>query len=201
MRKEEYLDNSPETKEELFRELIGRVGIITGDGYPRVVPINFVNLNGYIYFHGSKKGEKAEAFKTNPKVTFEIDKPLSNIPSFWLGEKSACPATIYFKSLSMRGVGTIVSDLKEKADALNALMMKDQPEGGYHPITVDNPLYTKNLEETCVYRIEPVEVTVKTKLGQNRSAKIRKGIIKLLRERGTPLDLLTASEIEKTLSK
>jgi len=39
---------------------VGRLGTIGNDGYPRIKPLNFVYLNGKIYFHSAKEGEKID---------------------------------------------------------------------------------------------------------------------------------------------
>ena len=42
--------------------------------------------------------------------------------------------TTLYISVVIKGNGSIVSDKKEKTIALNGLMKKYQPEGGYEPI-------------------------------------------------------------------
>ena len=42
------------------------------DGYPYSVPVNYVYLDGKIYFHGAKSGHKIDAIKNNPKVSISI---------------------------------------------------------------------------------------------------------------------------------
>jgi len=42
-------------------------------GEPYVVPLNFVYINGTVYFHGALGGRKIEALKTNPAVCLEFD--------------------------------------------------------------------------------------------------------------------------------
>ena len=39
---------------------VGRLGTIGKDGYPRIKPLNFVYLDGTIYFHSAKEGEKID---------------------------------------------------------------------------------------------------------------------------------------------
>ena len=42
------------------------------DGYPYSVPVNYVYLDGKIYFHGAKAGHKVESLKTSDKVCFTV---------------------------------------------------------------------------------------------------------------------------------
>lgn len=199
MRKKSYFTNSPEHYADLMAETIGRVGLITNDGYARIIPVNFVERNRIIYFHGALEGEKFELFSQKPKVTFQVEKTYSLIPSYWLGEKNGCTATIFYKSLYAQGTGSMVEDKGEKFEALQLLMEKDQGEGGYLPFKFDEPLYQKNVAQTGIYRLELTMVDMKIKFGQNRSDSVRRDLISKLKERGSKLDLATASEIEKTL--
>lgn len=198
MRKTAYFSNNPEHYADLMAETIGRVGLVTSDGYARIIPVNFVEENQAIYFHGALEGEKYDLFQQKPKITFQIEKTYALIPSYWLGEKNGCTATIFYKSLFARGNGLIVEDKAEKFEALQLLMEKDQGEGGYLPFHVDEPLYQKIIDQTGIYRLDLTMVDMKVKFGQNRSETVRRDLIAKLKERGQPLDLATAQEIEKT---
>ncbi|HUU44766.1 MAG TPA: pyridoxamine 5'-phosphate oxidase family protein [Acidobacteriota bacterium] len=178
---------------------VGFLGIDDPDGYPRVVPLNFVLIGECIYFHGALQGEKFDQLKTDPKVSFCFVEPYSMIPSDWQTGEYACSATVFFKSVYLRGVGSVVVDPDEKAMALQALMEKHQPEGRYRAIRADDPLYDKALEDVAVFKIVPDRMTTRLKFGQNLSAEQRRRLIDKLRERGEDLDILTAAEIEKTL--
>lgn len=179
---------------------IGHLGIIDEEDYPRIVPLNFVWMNGAVYFHGALDGEKFEIFKTNPKVTFSVDMPYSLIPSYWTSKDYACPASIFYKSAHIRGEGTFVEDLAEKAKVLQSMMEKDQPEGGYKPITIDEPLYQGPLKKTAVFKIVPFQIDVKVKFGQNLNPTARQNLIAKLEERNEGMDRETAEEIRKTLN-
>ncbi|MBI5179446.1 MAG: pyridoxamine 5'-phosphate oxidase family protein [Nitrospinae bacterium] len=179
---------------------VGQVGIVDAQGYPRVAPLNFVWHGGKVYFHGAMAGEKFSYFKNAEcKVAFSADLPYSSIPSYWIAEKYACPATIFFKSVHIKGKGSVVEDAREKAEALQKLMEKYQPEGGFAPITPDDPLYQKPLAETAVFRIDPEQTEVKSKFAQNRPAEVRRALIAKLEERDRGMDRATADEIRKTL--
>jgi len=175
---------------------VGHLGIITPDGYPRVVPVNFVAVGETIYFHGAIRGEKFLAFHDRPKVTLSIDIPYALVPSYWRSEKYACPATQYFKSALVKGRGVIVEDADEKARALQALMEKHQPEGGYETIDPAVPHYAKALEHVGVYRVRCDSWSGKIKFGQDEPEKLQRTFIEKLRERGGPMDEATALEIE-----
>lgn len=178
---------------------VGFLGITDPDGYPRVVPVNFVLIGESIYIHGASEGEKYDRLKTGPKVSFSFIEPYSMIPSSWQSEEYACSATVFYKSVYMRGLGSIVDDPEEKAAALQALMEKHEPEGDFLAIRADEPLYAKALADVAIFKVVPDRVTTKFKFGQNLSETLRRSLIDKLRERGTDLDIRTAAEIEKTL--
>jgi len=183
------------------RVTVGRLGIITPDGYPRVVPVNFAAIGDKVYFHGASSGEKYDALAANQKVTFSIDLAYSAIPSYWRSEGYACPATQFFKSVLIMGRGAIVADASEKANALQALMDRHQPEGGFERITSDNPLYSKALSEVTVFRIDPDRIDVREKFGDHLSRETNLQIIDKLRERQHERDLETALEMEKRIDR
>ena len=179
---------------------VGHLGLIDSSGFPRIVPLNFVAFNRHIYFHGALDGEKFEVFRSQPQVTFSIAIPYSTIPSYWIAKDYACPATTYFKSLHIRGQGAIAEDMAEKATALQAFMEKYQPEGGYRPISCNEPMYEKPLQKVAVFRIDSLQIDIKAKFGQNLSPKVRLELIAKLEARNKATDQQTADEIRRTLT-
>ncbi|MCE7735979.1 MAG: flavin-nucleotide-binding protein [Candidatus Heimdallarchaeota archaeon] len=176
---------------------IGYLGLIDRENYPRIIPVNFVALGWDIYFHGSLEGEKYDLLTGNPKATFSVDFPYSFIPSYWSSESYACPASHYFKSLFLRGKGSIVDSIETKVTVLQKLMEKYQPEGNYKKISEDLSIYKNALKNVGVFKIEKVELSIKVKLGQNESDKTIDKIVYGLRDRGSEIDLLTVDEIMK----
>ena len=186
--------------EELAQKVeVGYLGINDPDGYPRLVPLNFLLLDDCICFHGAIEGEKFEVLKQEPRVSFAIVQPYAIIPSYWITKGYACPATALYKSVYIRGVGHVVDNIEEKARVLRAFMEKYQPEGNYIPLTAGDPMYRKPLQEVAVFRIEAERVDLKFKFGQNFNEKKRRELMVLLNERNEGLDRLTAEEIRKTL--
>ena len=182
------------------RSQVGYLGIITPDGYPRTVPVNFVAIGDRVYFHGAATGEKHDALADGPKVTFCIAVPYSTIPSYWRSPDYSCPASQYFESVLIRGRGAIVVDRDEKAAALQALMEKHQPEGGFRRIDPADQLYTKAIEEVAIFRIDPDRIDIRSKFGDHLSPETRRHIIEKLKERNLGDDPATAQEIERRLN-
>ena len=160
------------------------------DTVPYSLPINFVMLNGFLYFHGSMKGRKVEAVKANANASFSAVKAYSIIASYMSSKDGlACPATQFFKSCLIDGKIEIVQKEQEKIDALNALMTKLQSEGGYKDL--NDPAYKKAIAATNVFKLTPSSSNLKVKFGQKLSDERFNMIIEHLEQRGTQEDLET----------
>ena len=118
-------------KEFLDQEHIGRIATIDKNGYPQIIPMNFVFLDDAIYMHSHTRGEKLENVTWNEKVGFEVDRELEFLPSYFEDPKDASLADTLYISVVIKGKGKIVNDRQEKTNALNGLMKKYQPEGRY----------------------------------------------------------------------
>lgn len=167
------------------------------DGEPYGVPVNFVWHCGVVCFHGSREGRKAEIIKKNPKAAFSIVKPYSLIPSYFSDTRAACPATQFFASVHIAGSVEIVENDAEKCAILNAMMQKLQPEGKYETIDATNPIYTKMVSQTAIWKLTPSNKSMKVKAGQNLSDERKESIINQLSQRGEGLDMSTVDIMQK----
>ncbi|WP_072682402.1 pyridoxamine 5'-phosphate oxidase family protein [Arcobacter sp. LA11] len=157
---------------------------------PYSLPINFVELNGEIFFHGSKKGKKISIIKENTNASFSVVEDCSLIPSYFSTDKGdACPATHFFKSIIIDGKIEFVENYNEKANALESLMQKLQKEGKYIPL--NDETYKKAINATCLFKLIPNEIRAKFKLGQHLKKDRFERICEHLQERGTKKDLET----------
>ena len=146
----------------LNSEQTGRISSIDYEGYPQIIPMNFVFINDVIYMHSHTKGEKLENIKRNQKVGFEVDRSLEFLPSYFSDPKDASLADTLYISVVIKGLGSIIGDRDEKTLALNGLMTKYQPEGGYEPIKPEMDV----LNEVAVIKIVPMTLRGKYKIGQ-----------------------------------
>lgn len=195
MRRAEFEVKDPKQLEMLLDGCeYGTLCLIDGDE-PYGVPLNFVWYEQSVCFHGSKEGRKMEVMAKNSKASFSVVKPLSLIPSYFSNTRSASPATQFFISAHMVGKIEIVSDADLKCAMLTALMQKLQPEGGYDAIDAKNPIYTKMIEQTGLFRFVPDSISLKFKAGQNLTEERKKLLIEKLSERGNDLDKLTVEMI------
>jgi len=147
----------------LNEEHVGRISSIDKNGFPQIIPMNFVFLNDAIYIHSHVKGEKLDNISRNNKVGFEADRELEFLPSYFEDPNDASLADTLYISVVIKGVGSFVTDRKEKTLALNGLMEKYQPEGQYEPIKSDMQV----LDIVTVIKITPQTIHGKYKIGQN----------------------------------
>ncbi|MEM2786185.1 MAG: pyridoxamine 5'-phosphate oxidase family protein [Candidatus Nitrosotenuis sp.] len=175
----------------LNQEHVGRICSIDKDGFPQVIPMNFVFLNDSIYMHSHTRGEKLENIKNNNKVGFEVDKELEFLPSYFTHPTDASQADTLYISVVIKGVGTIVQNREEKALALNKLMEKYQPEGRYEKILSDMPV----VDEVAIIKVTPITIRGKYKIGQHLDRNARQLLAEKILERNTP----TAKETLKIM--
>ena len=144
--------------------------------------MNFVFINDVVYMHSHIKGEKLENIKRNQKVGFEVDKSLEFLPSYFSDPTDASLADTLYISVIIKGNASIVLDREEKTIALNGLMKKYQPEGGYEPIKPEMDV----LDEVVVIKIVPESLRGKYKIGQHMDRKSRVNLAKQIMERNSP---------------
>jgi nitroimidazol reductase NimA-like FMN-containing flavoprotein (pyridoxamine 5'-phosphate oxidase superfamily) len=164
----EFLNNQP----------VGRIASIDINGYPQIIPMNFVYLQqGYlsnnltdtirrsdaVYMHSYPLGEKLDNIKRNPKVGFEVDRHICFLPSYYFHPTDASQADTLYISVVIKGTAYIVEDNEEKTQALNSLMKKYQKEGKYEILDPSMP----SVHEVTVIKIVPKEMRGKYKIGQH----------------------------------
>jgi nitroimidazol reductase NimA-like FMN-containing flavoprotein (pyridoxamine 5'-phosphate oxidase superfamily) len=166
----------------LSSQQTGRISSIDENGYPQIIPMNFVFINDVIYMHSHIRGEKLDNIRRNQKVGFEVDKSLEFLPSYFSDPTDASLADTLYISVVIKGNGSIVSDREEKTTALNGLIKKYQPEGGYEPIKPEMDV----LNEVEVIKIVPESLRGKYKIGQNMDMKSRIDLARQILERNSP---------------
>ena len=166
----------------LSSQQTGRISSIDENGFPQIIPMNFVFINDAVYIHSHIRGEKLDNIRRNQKVGFEVDKSLEFLPSYFSDPTDASLADTLYISVVIKGNASIVSDKEEKTNALNGLMKKYQPEGRYNPIKPDMDV----LKEVEVIKIIPESLRGKYKIGQNMDMKSRIDLAKQILERNIP---------------
>src|ERR687897_3364565 len=162
----------------LNNQSVGRIASIDINGYPQIIPMNFVYLQqGYlsnnltdtirrsdaVYMHSYPLGEKLDNIKRNPKVGFEVDRHICFLPSYYFHPTDASQADTLYISVVIKGKAELVHGNEEKALALNALMEKYQKEGRYEALDANTP----SVHEVAIIRINPKGMRGKYKIGQH----------------------------------
>ena len=150
-------------KEFLNEEHVGRISSIDENGYPQIIPMNFVFLNDAVYMHSHVRGEKLDNIQRNNKVGFEADRELEFLPSYFEDPKNASLADTLYISIVIKGIASVVTDREEKTLALNGLMKKYQPEGMYDQIQSN----MRVLDGVAVIKVIPETLHGKYKIGQH----------------------------------
>jgi uncharacterized protein len=169
---------------------VGRIASIDKQGFPEIIPMNFVYVTNMqigsksgtskikhagrlsseaIYMHSHPQGEKIENVRRNSKVGFEVDHPVCFLPSYYFHPTDASQADTLYISVVIKGNAFLINDLDEKTLALNALMNKYQSEGGYEPVGANMTV----VREVAVLKIIPDIIRGKYKIGQHWSRNYR----------------------------
>jgi nitroimidazol reductase NimA-like FMN-containing flavoprotein (pyridoxamine 5'-phosphate oxidase superfamily) len=182
------------TNKETINEVLNNIEYgtlaICSQNKPYSLPINFVEINNDIYFHGSKKGRKIDILKDNQYASFSIVESYSIIQSYFSSnDKLACPATQFYKSIIIDGEIKFVENYDEKVKVLSELMKKLQKEGKYKPLS--QKIYQKAINSTTIYKLIPSDIKAKFKFGQHLNKERFDMIIKHLKQRGDKKDIST----------
>src|SRR5215217_7726062 len=159
----------------LNNQAVGRFATIDINGFPQIIPMNFVYVQAEkidnsrilkqdaIYMHSYRFGEKIDNIKRNSNTGFEVDQHLAFLPSYYFHPSDASQADTLYKSVVIKGKAEIVHSNEEKALALNALMKKYQKEGRYEPLDA----YMPSVHEVTVVKVIPKDMRGKYKIGQH----------------------------------
>jgi GNAT superfamily N-acetyltransferase/nitroimidazol reductase NimA-like FMN-containing flavoprotein (pyridoxamine 5'-phosphate oxidase superfamily) len=158
------------------------------DGAPVLRTLNAAVTDDWLLFHGAPAGEKAQA--VGRAVVVQAEQIVTTVPSYFTDPEKACPATTFFRSVQAHGIIERITDPRVKADALQRIMQRYQPEGGHVPIDFDNPLYQNAIRGVLVLGVRTSNLTGKAKLGQNKLPLEVQNVMDRLWQRGRPEDPL-----------
>lgn len=186
MRRKEYVMEAAQARALLARAPHVVVAASREEGPPLVRVMHAAIWEDHLVMHGAPAGEKL-AWGEQP-VTLQAQEVLADIPSTFTHPERACPATTLYLSAQVEGVLRRVEDLDARAAALQALMERFQPQGGYAPITATDRRYRAAVRGLEVWALPLDGVRGKAKLGQSwPDARFTK-IIEALWRRGAPGD-------------
>lgn len=186
MRRPEFAMSHAQALEFLKQAEVLHLALTRPDGAPVLRTLNAVVSDDWLLFHGSVAGEKAQCFG-RPAVV-QAEQIVVTVPSYFTDPERACPATTFFRSVQVHGTLERITDPHVKADALQRLMQRYQPEGGHVPISFDTPMYQNAVRGVLVMGVRIEQLTGKAKLGQNKAPREVATIMERLWQRGAPGD-------------
>ncbi|TCS78444.1 pyridoxamine 5'-phosphate oxidase family protein [Pectinatus cerevisiiphilus] len=95
------------------------------EGVPYAVPLNYIWLDGAVYFHGLTSGRRQEALSSSPQCCFTVYREYGTVK-----DDMPCHADTAYFSVILFGKVTLLEDNKEKAFILKQLVEKYMP--GYY---------------------------------------------------------------------
>ncbi|WP_269850379.1 pyridoxamine 5'-phosphate oxidase family protein [Methanosarcina horonobensis] len=83
---------------------------------PYIVPMSFGYKENVIYLHSSRKGEKIEILKKNPRICFEAASEIELITA-----DDPCKYNVRYRSVIGHGQAKFLEDYNEKVEGLTVL--------------------------------------------------------------------------------
>ena len=188
-RKKEEITDSTTIAAILKKARIGRLATLGADGYPYIVPVNYVYWLESVYFHCALRGEKLDNIRRHDKVCFEVDLPLAYLDTGYDKSMPPCEVGQFYQCVVIRGKAEVIEDSTEKVAALNALMACHEGVEGFADITAATPAVA--LCAVVAVRVE--SISAKANLAQKKSAAEKEKIRAYLEQRGLPGDAEAAA--------
>jgi ribosomal protein S18 acetylase RimI-like enzyme/nitroimidazol reductase NimA-like FMN-containing flavoprotein (pyridoxamine 5'-phosphate oxidase superfamily) len=193
MRRKDKLGDEAMAWRILERSAVVHLAMVGAGGEPLLRPLHAIVLDGRVWFHGSPQGEKLAA--VGGPVVVMAHEIVAELPSTFAHPERACPATTLYRSASLHGVLEDEHEPEIKARVLQALMERYQPQGGYRPITHDDPLYRAAVRGIGILSVRPERVACKVALAQAKPSAERVRLVEQLWARGLPGDARAAQAV------
>ena len=195
-----YADVPREAVDAFVRESeLGRLVTVSPEGAPHIGLYPFAYGDDAIEVHLNRADEQIADLEAHGRCVFEVDEILGVIPSYWVHPENAVMATAYHRTVVFDCDAVMSEDANGLAEQQRRLLARYQPEGGFRPVTPDDPLYRGAIALIAAVRLEIRRRRVKFKLGQNRTPEIRAKIIDHLR--GRPNDARAADALQWTIDR
>ncbi len=186
MRRLEFAMTEAHARAFLRQAEVLHLALTRADGSPVLRTLNAAVTDDWLLFHGAPAGEKASCIGRLAVV--QAEETIASIPSYFSDPERACPATTFFRSVQVHGTLERITDPAQKADALQRIMQRYQPEGGHVPLRFDDPLYANAVRGVLVLGVRIQSITGKAKLGQNKAPEAAAELMQKLWQRGAPGD-------------
>lgn len=115
-RKDKEICNLPAIEDIVRKSLVCRLGLAE-ENQPYVVPLSFGFKDNTLYFHSAPEGKKIQILRKNSKVCFEFD-----VEHEIVADEEACKWGMRYRSVIGFGKASIVEDMREKKEGLDAIM-------------------------------------------------------------------------------
>lgn len=195
-----YTDVPPDEVDRFVRsQEMGRLVTVGADGTPHIGLYPFAYDGAAIEIHLVRRDEQMEDLRVRPRCLFEVDEVLGVIPSYWVDPENAVMATAYHRTVIFDCEATVSEDAAALAAQQTRLLGRYQPEGGFRPVTPDDPLYRGAIAHIAAVRLDVRARRPKFKLAQNRPLDTRAKIVEELRKRGRPNDRRAADALQWTI--
>jgi len=195
--------NIPEAELERFvrAQELGRLVTVAEDGTPHIGLYPFTYDGTAFEVHLVRTDEQILDLRGRPRCMFEVDEVLATIPSYWVDPENAIMATAYHRTVMFDCEAIVSNDAAELAAQQMRLLARYQPEGGFRPVTAEDPMYRGAIHHIAAVRLDVRGRRAKFKLAQNRAPDVRAKIAEALRKRGRPSDERAAEAIDWTLAQ
>ena len=199
---EYYADIPPEAVDAFVHTTeMGRLVTVSAEGVPHLGLYPYTYDGTAIEMHVNRADEQFADLKARSRCLFEVDDVLGVIPSYWVHPEDAVMATAYHRTVVFDCEAVVSEDAGVLAEQQMRLLARYQPQGGFRPVTPDDPLYRGAIARIAALRLGVREIRVKFKLGQNRSREARARIVDELRKRGRPNDVRAADALQWTIDR
>ena len=148
MRRQDRLATAEETTEILNEALYGILSTADNKNMPYGVPLSYVYVNGYIYFHCAKEGRKLDNMAQNSHVCFTAVSK---------AETLADKFSVNFKSAIVEGKAEKVEDENERIAAFTEIIKKYS--SGF--IKEGMEYIAKGASAALIYKIVPESISGK----------------------------------------
>lgn len=134
--------------EMLARGYCGRLATSGQDGFPYVVPLLYVWMDGAIFVHNTRvRGHLRRNVDHEPRVCFEVDEP----GEVFAYGRFECDSSVAYRSVIAFGRIAVIKDVSIKQRFCEALMAKYAPAGqgrlrGYFPRLHQITVYAISVE-------------------------------------------------------
>ncbi len=180
---------------------LGRLVTVAADGAPHIGLYPFTYDGAAFEIHLVRSDEQIADLRARPRCMFEVDEVLATIPSYWVDPENAIMATAYHRTVMFDCEATVSSDAVKLAAQQMRLLARYQPEGGFRPVTAEDPMYRGAIHHIAAVRLDVRSRRAKFKLAQNRPPEVRAKIVEALRTRGRPNDERAAEALHWTIDQ